>query len=103
MVKSRKKKRLQGSPPPRRPNSEKRVREYLTPEEVKDMLDAAKTVGRHGLRDALLILVAYRHALRISELVDLRWERVDLDGVKMHVNRIKNGDPSAHYLEGDEI
>ena len=45
----------------------------------------------------------YRHALRVGELVDLRWEQVDLDHAKLHVSRLKNGDPSVHYLMGDEI
>jgi type 1 fimbriae regulatory protein FimB/type 1 fimbriae regulatory protein FimE len=103
MVKSAKSKKGQGCPPPKIPNSEKRVREYLTPAEVKDMVDAAKTVGRHSLRDSLLILIMYRHALRAGELIDLKWEQLDLDGAKLHVNRLKNGDPSVHFLEGDEI
>lgn len=103
MVKSTQKKRIQGSPPPRRPNSEKRTREYLTPDEVKEMIDAAKDVGRHGFRDALLILLMYRHALRVSELVDLKWEQLELDKGRLHITRLKNGDPSVHFLEGDEI
>ena len=59
-------------------NSEVRSREYLTLEEVKALRDAAKGVGRHGLRDYAIILITYRHALRVSELVDLRWEQVGL-------------------------
>jgi len=103
MVKSARKKKKRPGPPPKRPNAEKRSREYLTPAEVKDMVDAAKIVGRHGLRDALLLLIMYRHALRAGELIDLKWEQLDLDTGKFHVNRLKNGDPSVHYLEGDEI
>lgn len=103
MVKSDQKKKERPGPPPRTPNAEKRSREYLTPSEVKKMLDAAKSVGRHGFRDALLILIAYRHALRVGELIDLKWEQFDLDKCKFHVNRLKNGDPSVHFLEGDEI
>lgn len=103
MVKSATKKKKRPAPPPRRPNAEKRAREYLTPAEVKKMIDAAKCVGRHGLRDALLILIAYRHALRVGELIDLKWEQFDLDNGRFHVNRLKNGDSSVHFLEGDEI
>lgn len=90
-------------PPPKIPNKEKRSREYLTQNEVKLMIDSAKTAGRHGSRDALLILICYRHALRVGELIDLKWDQLDLDNGLFHVNRLKNGTPSVHYLEGDEI
>ena len=55
-----------------------RGREYLTPDEVERLMTAARTVGRHGHRDATLILIAYRHGLRVSELVGLRWDQLDL-------------------------
>ena len=100
-VKSKKTKKT--GPPIKLTNLEKRSREYLTTAEVKGLIDAAKDVGRHGARDALLILVMYRHALRVTELVDLKWDQVDLNRGRLHVNRLKNGDPSVHYLEGDEI
>jgi site-specific recombinase XerD len=45
---------------------EVREREYLYEHEVEAMLKAAKTVGRHGHRDATLILLAYRHGLRVT-------------------------------------
>jgi type 1 fimbriae regulatory protein FimB/type 1 fimbriae regulatory protein FimE len=47
--------------------------------------------------------MTYRHALRVGEVVDLKWDQVDLNSAKVHVNRLKNGDPSVHFLEGDEI
>lgn len=103
--KSSKKKVPQPSviPPIKRPNREKRSREYLTAPEVKLLVGAAKKTGRHPLRDSLLILMTYRHALRVGEVIDLKWEQLDLDNAKFHVNRLKNGDPSIHFLEGDEI
>ena len=55
-------------PPTRRKNSEARSREFLTPDEVERLITAAKSVGRHTRRDATLILLAYRHGLRVSEL-----------------------------------
>ncbi|MBK7840636.1 MAG: tyrosine-type recombinase/integrase [Candidatus Obscuribacter sp.] len=100
-VKSKKAKKI--GPPIKLKNLERRSREYLTTAEVKGLIDAAKDVGRHGARDALLILVMYRHALRVSELADLKWDQVDLNRGRLHVNRLKNGEPSVHYLEGDEI
>lgn len=96
-----KKKRLQ--PPTKTMNTEKRSREYLTPEEVQALVNAAKSIGRHGARDALLILMTYRHGLRAGEAIDLKWDQVDLDRARLHVNRLKNGDASVHFLEGDEI
>lgn len=47
--------------------------------------------------------MAYRHALRVSELCDLKWDQVHFSDDKLYVARLKNGDPSVHYLEGDEI
>lgn len=67
------------------------------------MLVSAKSIGRHGARDALLILLCFRHALRVGELTDLKWDQFDLDNGLFHVNRLKNGSPSVHFLEGDEI
>jgi integrase len=90
-------------PPKRRPNSELRSREYLTEPEVEKLIKAAQRVGRHGHRDATLILLAYRHALRVTELVSLRWDAFDLGHGTIHVNRLKNGRDSTHPLSGREI
>ena len=62
--------------PRRRPNADLRTREYLTEAEVERLMAAAKG-NRWGHRDATMILVAYRHGLRASELVDLRWDQID--------------------------
>ncbi len=90
-------------PPPRRKNSEVRSREHLTPDEVEQLIAAARSLGRHRHRDATLILVAYRHGLRVSELVALRWDMVDLKQGLLHVSRLKNGVTSTHPLRGPEI
>jgi len=63
-----------------------RSREHLTPAEVESLIKAAKEAGRHGHRDATLILVAYRHGLRVSEAVALRWNQVELDQGRPHVH-----------------
>jgi site-specific recombinase XerD len=84
-------------------NEDVRSREYLTSAEVQKLKDAAKSTGRHSFRDWLLITMMYRHALRAGEAADLRWDQVDTNHAKLHVNRLKNGDPSVHYLEGDEV
>jgi integrase len=59
-------------------------------------MEAARKVGRHGHRDATLARIAYRHGLRVSELVALRWDQLDLKAGTLHVNRLKNGRASSH-------
>jgi len=96
--------KFEAAGPPRRvTNAEHRGREHLTPREVNTLMDAARCVGRHGHRDATLILMAYRHALRVSELVALRWDQVDIEAGLLHVRRQKNGVPSTHPIRGPEL
>src|SRR5215468_7424411 len=86
----------------RRPNAELRTREHLTPGEVEALIEAAKA-NRYGRRDATMILIAFRHGLRASELCDLRWDQVEFGAAVLHVRRVKNGTPSTHPLRGDEL
>jgi integrase len=51
----------------------------------------------------LLIHMAFRHALGVSELVDIRWQQIDLDKATIHIRRAKNGTPGIHGLQGDEL
>jgi type 1 fimbriae regulatory protein FimE len=90
-------------PPRRVRNGSVRTREYLTKAEVDKLIKAARTVGRYGSRDALMIEILYRHGLRVSELIDLRWDQVLFGRAALQVNRLKNGDPSIQPLEGKEI
>jgi type 1 fimbriae regulatory protein FimB/type 1 fimbriae regulatory protein FimE len=79
----------------------KRSREYLTDREVERLIEAAKQ-NRSGHRDATAILVAYRHGLRASELVTLRWDDIDLATGRLHVRRAKSGDASVHPISARE-
>jgi integrase len=88
--------------PKRRPNAELRSREHLTETEVEKLIKAAGK-NRWGHRDATMILVAYRHGLRVSELVDLRWDQIDFRHARLHVRRVKAGTPSTHPILGDEL
>ena len=88
----------------RRTNAEiGRNRDHLTPIEVKSLVDAAGRIGRHTLRDKALILIAYRHGLRVSEATNLRWDQVDFAAARLHVNRLKGGTAATHPIEGDEL
>jgi integrase len=51
----------------------------------------------------MMVLLAYRHGLRVAELVDLRWHQVDLEHAILHVRRLKNGSPATHPLTGKEL
>jgi integrase len=88
--------------PKRLANAKLRTREYLTEAEVERLMTVAKG-NRWGQRDTTMILVAYRHGLRASELVDLRWEQVDFGTATLHVRRVKHGTPSVHPILGDEL
>lgn len=103
LVRTSKSGKSRSMPPPRVRNIERRTREHLTPAEVEGLVAAARSVGRHGHRDAAMVLLAYRHGLRVSELVHLRREQVDLAAGLLHVSRLKGGTPSTHPLRGVEI
>jgi integrase len=92
------------SVPTRPTNGELRPREYLTAGEVEKLAKAARNDGRYGHRDATLILVAYRHGLRATEICDLEWSQVEWGrNAALHVRRVKNGKPAIHPLRGDII
>ena len=84
-------------------NADVRRREYLTPDEVEFLMKSAGSIGRHRHRDKTLILLMYRHGLRVTEAIDLRWDQMNLRSGQIHINRLKNGKPSTQYLEGDEM
>jgi integrase len=84
----------------RRPNAELRTREHLTTGEVEKLIDSA-SANRQGYRDALMILLAFRHGLRAAEVCDLRWEQIDFTAATLHVRRIKHGTPAT--LTGREM
>lgn len=81
---------------------DRRSREYLLESEVESVISAAKK-SRHGLRDSTLILLSYRHGLRVSEAVNLKWEDLDLILGTIHINRLKRGKSGRHPLKKVEI
>ena len=89
--------------PGRPKNTDVRSREHLTLDEVEALMQSAGNIGRHQHRDRTLILIMFRHGLRVSEAVDFKWDQVDFKAGSIHVNRLKNGKAATHYLEGDEM
>lgn len=89
---------------PRKPrNADVRNREHLTPDEVQRLIKAAGQAGRNGHRDATMVLVAFRHGLRVGELVGLRWDQVHFDTGELSVRRSKRGKPATHPIDGQEL
>jgi integrase len=78
----------------RKPNAELRTREHLTLDEVEQLIETA-SANRQGHRDALMVLLAFRHGLRAGE--------IDFATATLHVRRIKNGTPATHPLTGREM
>jgi integrase len=105
------------STPRRLRNQDYRPREYLAESEVERVISAAlkeghkrrqnRTQGRHqgdhSLRNATMVLVAYRHAFRPGELCRLRWDDIDWQTGTLHCRRLKNGIDSVHPLSTREL
>ena len=81
----------------------RRTRDYVRPKEVDRLLRAAMGTGRHGHRNYTLILLCYRHGLRLGELMDLRWRMVDFKRKVLRVSRSLNGINSVQPLSGIEL
>lgn len=90
-------------PPRKIKNIDRRTREYLTPTEIDKLINSAKKLGRYGQRDSTMILMAYRHGLRVSELTSIRWSQINLDQGLLNVIRLKNGVSCTHPLFGPEL
>ena len=86
----------------RLPNAALRTREHLLADEVEALMKAMRD-NRNAHRDATMVLLAYRHGLRVSELCDLRWEQIDFKEAALHVRRVKRGLSSTHPLSGREL
>jgi integrase len=78
-------------------------REYLRPDEARRLIEAAGMRGRYPSRDKVLVRMVYRHGLRVSEAVGVRWSQVDLDQGVIHIARLKGSKDSTHSLDRHEL
>jgi len=83
-------------------NDQARGRKYLTADEVRKLVKAARST-RHGARDSLMIQLAFEHGLRASELVGLRWQAFNLVNHQVSVHRAKGSVSGTHPLQGDTV
>jgi type 1 fimbriae regulatory protein FimB len=79
-----------------------RPKNFLTEAEVENFLKAGRK-GRHKVRNFAMLLLAFRHGLRVSELINMRMADVDLDTGRLFVRRLKGSLSTSQPLEGDEI
>lgn len=92
------------APPRRRKNADVRTREYLTEPEVTQLTETARRArSRYAHRDSTMILLCFRHAMRVSELVRLRWSDVDFTTERLNVRRLKGSISGVHPIAGDEL
>ena len=82
--------------------ADRKAKNFLTDTEIKQFILAARK-GAHGARDFALALLAYRNGFRVSELIDIRMEEVDLQMARIHVRRLKGSLTTEHPIEGDEL
>jgi type 1 fimbriae regulatory protein FimB len=80
----------------------KRRREYLTQDEVDKLLVASKNTSRNPTRDYCILLLMFRHGLRVSELCSMKLSDINVDTKEFHVNRLKGCDSGPHELYNGE-
>jgi site-specific recombinase XerD len=80
-----------------------RLRDYLTKSEVRALLRAAQQSKRYAAPNYAMILLAYRHGFRASELVELRVADVDLRAGTIYCRRRKGSKSSVHPMKRDEV
>ena len=81
-------------------NKDVRTREYLSEDEIVKLVTAIRKRSRNPDRDECLIWMMFQHGLRVSEVVDLRWDQVNFKTGMLHVNRLKGSINSVHPITG---
>src|SRR5450631_2090736 len=77
-------------------------RKHLTGREVERLIEAAKD-DRNEARDRCLLLLMFRHGLRVSEACRMKLDQVDTESRVLHVTRLKGGLSTTQPLRGDEL
>lgn len=79
-----------------------KIKNWVTESEVEALRKASRKT-RNPVRNELIILMIYRHGLRVSELCKIKLEQVNLDQGTVYIKRSKNGIDGMHPIAGDEL
>jgi integrase len=79
-------------------NDEQRGRRHLTPQEVESICKTIRKQSRYADRDELMVLAAFHHGFRVSELTSVKWQHVDRKTGQLTVKRLKNGIDTQHPI-----
>ncbi len=83
-------------------DAHERSKNFLSNAEVKELLEASKQ-SRYPIRNYLLLLMMYRHGLRVSEAININLTDVNLKESRLWIERLKNGLSVEHPIVGDEL
>ncbi len=75
---------------------------FLTESEMRKFLQATKK-SRHSVRDYCMMMLTYRHGLRVSELVAIRLKDIDFNIGRIFVQRVKGSLSTHQPIDGDEL
>lgn len=84
-------------------NKDVRTREHLSEKEVIKLAKALRQGTRYPDRNECLILMMFKHGLRASEVINVRWDQIDFSAGLFHVNRLKGSIDTSHPLTGDVL
>lgn len=79
------------------------LRNYLTTTEIDVLLSSAARDINHPERNHCMLLMAFVHGLRATELLSLRLSDLDMAGRTLYIRRLKNGFSTIHPLLRDEM
>lgn len=77
------------------------IRTYLTETEVDSLIKAANATS-YPARNHCLVLMMFRHGLRVSEACQMKCSSINLDARVIQVSRMKNGFSTIHPIKRDE-
>ena len=92
-------------PPVKKKPDGPKARLYLTEQEVNKLIAAAKSVGRLGHRDSTMILLAFRHGMRCTEVCHLQWDqiRLEIDAIDGPHDAVARVDRDPGPIEAHEL